>query len=291
MKEVMIPEEITYVAAFLTFRCSYRCSYCINRHNTLKQRDEMSPKDWIEGLNRLALKKDLMLPITFQGGEPSAYTGFIEIIQNLRKDFYIDMLTNLFFDIEQFMKEIPPDRLQRDVPYASIRASYHPEFSDTDTLLEKIVSMQDHGYSIGLFAVDHPDINLDPIRNKSKSLGVDFRTKELLGMHNGELYGQYAYANAVNGGELKAVDCKTTELLIAPDGCIHRCHRDLYQGENSVGHILDEDLSITFPFRECSRYGECNPCDIKIKNNRFQQFGHCSVIIRDNHGIAYPKSR
>ena len=280
MKEVYVPDELTYIGAFLTFRCHFGCSYCINRHNLLKPRDELTPKEWIKGLNRLEMRRKLMVPITLQGGEPSAYTGFIELIKGLKDEVYIDMLTNLDFDIEEFMREISPERLQRDVPYASIRVSYHPEFSELETLLKRIVRMQDNGYSIGLFAVDHPETDIDYVRDKALACGIDFRTKELLGNYKGKLYGLYKYPEAVNGSDLKMVECKTTELIIAPDGYIHRCHRDLYHGENPVGHILDENLSISFPFRKCTRYGECNPCDIKMKNNRFQQFGHCSVVIR-----------
>lgn len=280
MKEVYVPDELTYIGVFLTFRCHFGCSYCINRHNLLKPRDELTPKEWIKGLNRLEMRRKLMVPITLQGGEPSAYTGFIELIKGLKDEVYIDMLTNLDFDIEEFMREISPERLQRDVPYASIRVSYHPEFSELETLLKRIVRMQDNGYSIGLFAVDHPETDIDYVRDKALACGIDFRTKELLGNYKGKLYGLYKYPDAVNGSDLKMVECKTTELIIAPDGYIHRCHRDLYHGENPVGHILYENLSISFPFRKCTRYGECNPCDIKMKNNRFQQFGHCSVVIR-----------
>ena len=31
--------------------------------------------------------------------------------------------------------------------------------------------------------------------------------------------------------------------------------------------------------RPCDVYGHCNPCDIKVKTNRFQEFGHTSVQI------------
>jgi len=32
-------------------------------------------------------------------------------------------------------------------------------------------------------------------------------------------------------------------------------------------------------YRDCKFYGDCNPCDIKVKTNRFQQSGHTSVDI------------
>jgi len=39
-------------------------------------------------------------------------------------------------------------------------------------------------------------------------------------------------------------------------------------------------------YRECYFYGDCNPCDVKIKTNRFQQYGHTSVDIIDIRDIG-----
>lgn len=279
MREIEIPNDLTYIGVFLTFRCNFKCNYCINRHGELKARKELTTNEWIKGLNRLKVDRELMVPITLSGGEPSKHKGFIDIIKGLNEDFYIDVLTNLDFDIDQFMAEIPPDRLQRDVPYDSIRVSYHAGQSDINDLFVKLFKMKHEGYSIGLFAVDHPDINYDYVKELSRQLGIDFRLKEFLGIWQNVLWGQYKYPSAING-ELKHVKCKTTELLIAPDGNIHRCHRDLYYGENPLGNILDDDLKVLFTFKSCDRYGECSPCDIKLKNNRFQEFGACSVEIK-----------
>ena len=53
-----------------------------------------------------------------------------------------------------------------------------------------------------------------------------------------------------------------------------------------IGHILDEDLTEAHIglFKECRYYGKCNPCDVKVKTNRFQIFGHTSVEIRNIKG-------
>jgi len=66
------------------------------------------------------------------------------------------------------------------------------------------------------------------------------------------------------------VRCRTTELLIDPGGDVFRCHRDLYSGETPIGNILDPEFYIDEGFRECDSYGFCNPCDVKLKTNRFQ---------------------
>ena len=77
-----------------------------------------------------------------------------------------------------------------------------------------------------------------------------------------------------------AVDCKTSELLINSDGLAYRCHSDLYSGRNPLGSILDEDFAVRDLARECRFFGRCNPCDVKIKTNRFQEYGHTSVEIK-----------
>ena len=287
MKPLKIPNDLTYVGVFLTFKCRYKCSYCINRHGKLKPRKELTPEQWIEGLNRLRIPRELMVPITLQGGEPSAYRGWLNVIQGLNDNLYVDLLTNMDFDVKRFMEKVSPDRLQRNVPYASIRGSYHPEFSDKDELFEKTLMLQEEDYSIGLFAVDHPDGNIRKVQAEAKALGIDFRLKEFLGWHKGALWGEYRHPLDFKAKESKIVQCKTTELLIAPDGFIHKCHADLYAGRCSVGHILEEDYNIEFMFRECDhrhikgQLCNCNPCDLKIKNDRFQRYGSCAVEIRE----------
>ena len=109
--------------------------------------------------------------------------------------------------------------------------------------------------------------------------GIDFRTKEFLGEYKGKFYGTYLYKGAIERQFTKQCLCKTTELLIGPGGDIYRCHSDLYESRKPIGHILDPDFTIKDIFRPCNLFGHCNPCDIKIKTNRFQEFGHTSVKI------------
>ena len=110
--------------------------------------------------------------------------------------------------------------------------------------------------------------------------GIDFRFKEFLGTHEGVLYGQYKYPGAVDGGALQSVDCRTSELIIGPSGGVYRCHSDLYEARAPIGHITDAAFTIDEAFRACEVFGRCNPCDVKVKTNRFQKFGHTSVEIK-----------
>jgi radical SAM protein with 4Fe4S-binding SPASM domain len=110
--------------------------------------------------------------------------------------------------------------------------------------------------------------------------GIDFRLKEFLGICEGKMYGSYKYPDACDGQKHDRVMCKTSELIIGPDGNIYRCHADLYLQNKPIGHILGTDFEIEDIYRPCDIYGYCNPCDIKNKFDRFQQTGHCSVNIR-----------
>jgi radical SAM protein with 4Fe4S-binding SPASM domain len=75
--------------------------------------------------------------------------------------------------------------------------------------------------------------------------------------------------------------CRTTNILINPSGDIYRCQRDLLLAENPIGNILDPNLKIGYDFRECSNYGQCHPCDVKVKTNSKQQLGTTLVEIKD----------
>ncbi len=280
LPKIGLHEGFNYVGVFLTFRCNYQCSYCINKHSgSIRTSKTLSGEEWVEGLSRLRLSAGL--PVSLQGGEPTLHPGFYEIVNRLRPEINIDLLTNMQFDVTEFTSKVPPSRIKRNAPYASIRVSYHPQVMDLERTMEKALTLQERGYSIGLFGVLHPDQAeiILAAQEKCRAAGLDFRTKEFLGFHEGRLHGHYLFPEAVMGGTHEAVQCRNSEMLIDPSGFVFRCHHDVYKGLNPIGHILDAGFTMERKFRSCQFFGKCNPCDIKLKNNRFQEFGHCSVEI------------
>ena len=284
MEKLSLPPEYNYVAAFLTMRCNLGCSYCINRHGELRRGNSLlTAEQWVEAINRIETRPDL--PVTLQGGEPTQHKDFYTIVNGIRKDIPLDLLTNLYFDADQFMKSIPPDRFKRDAMYASIRVSFHAEFMNRDLWLSNLSRLSAAGYSVGVWLLEHPKYELlnSYVKAACKLIGVDCRTKALLGLYEGKLYGEYQYPGAVNGAQ-KTVDCQTSELLIGETGFVYKCHADLYARRDPIGHMLDPDFRVVHAYRKCENYGKCNPCDLKVKNDRFQQWGHCSVSIRGADG-------
>lgn len=280
MKSLRIPSDFNYIGIFLTFACNMRCSYCINSHGELAKRKPMPGADFIKGINRIKARVDL--PVTLGGGEPTCHPEFYEIVRGIRPDLNIDLLTNGMFDGLKFKENIAPERLSRPAPYASIRVSYHPKEHNLIDLLYRVNWLRTEGYDVGVWAVDHPEAHKDiEIASRlAHRYGIDFRVKEFLGVHKGTLYGTYKYPGSVNGPK-QMCECKTSELLIGPQGYLYKCHRDLYAGENAYGHILNKEIPDLAQWRACRHFGECNPCDLKVKFNRYQQFGHCSVEIKD----------
>jgi MoaA/NifB/PqqE/SkfB family radical SAM enzyme len=281
LREIKIPESYNYIAVFLTFACNLGCSYCINRfEQKVVKRKMISGKEWVKGLNRIVSRPDL--PVSLQGGEPSLHEDFIYIVNHLKPELNIDILTNLQFDIDRFMAEVDPDRVKRNSPYASLRVSYHPEQMDLDLTIKKVLKMLHKGFSVGIWGVMNPkyEENILQAQSRCRESGIDFRTKEFLGELDGKMHGNYKYAGACDKKFRKKAECRTTEFLIDSQAHIFRCHADLYAGTDPVGNLLDPDFKIDDSFKECVNFGHCNPCDIKVKTNRFQQFGHTSVEIR-----------
>jgi hypothetical protein len=283
MKEIVMPDNYNYIAAFLTLSCNYRCSYCLNSFGELRAGEKsLSGEDWARGLNRIISRDDL--PVTLQGGEPSTHEDFIYIINNLKDSLNIDILTNLQFDVEEFISKVKPARLRRKAPYASIRVSFHPEVMSIKETIAKALKMIDAGFSVGIWGILHPkykDIILEA-EAASKARGIDFRAKEFLGEYGNRLYGTYKYAGACERKFQREALCKTSELIIGSDGGVYRCHSDLYERRVPIGNILDDNFKIIDEYKICHSFGRCNPCDVKIKTDRFQTQGHTSVEIKSH---------
>jgi len=279
---VQVPDEMTYIEAYLTMRCNLGCSYCINAHSGVtRTRKELNAKEWTTALNRIDYGD---LHLTFGGGEPTLHKEFYDILANLREDISVDLLTNLSFDVLEFAKNTTPTRFgnKKIDAYRSIRVSYHAGYMDENELIKKACVLQDLGYKIGVFGINHPQsvtANMN-MAEKARKAGIYFFVKDFLGEFDGYNFGFFKYPDAING-EQKTCLCRTHELLMSPDGQIYKCHRDLYKNEYPIANVMDDDLMIDFKFRKCAQYGQCNPCDIKMKTNRFLEMGSCSVDIKN----------
>jgi hypothetical protein len=302
-EQLIIPERYRYIGVFTTFRCNLHCSFCLNEFDKKFRRlseYEKGAEEWVAGLNRIESRSDV--PITFSGGEVFIRDDFIWLINNLRPDLAIDLLTNLYPSssthrkrLERFLEEVKPERLKRNSPYPSIRVSYHPEQMESDLLLGMVKEFQDRGFSIGIYSVQYPSpAQLEKITQmqfKCAKEGILFRVKDFTGKYEGTddlgrpfsiTHGDYSKYPSSTFQEVKSeCSCRTSELLVGPDCKIYRCHRDLFAMDSPIGDIRDSSFQIEDIFRQCRNYGQCHPCDVKVKTDSRQQLGHTSVEIKD----------
>ena len=249
---MLLPSSYNYIACLLTLRCNYKCSYCLNwRLN----KSEKNVDFWVEALNKI----ETDLSITLSGGEPSIHTAFFPILTNIDKKF--DILTNLTFDIDRFIKEVPVSRFNNDKTFAPIRVSFHPEFSNIEEIKYKVRKLQYNGYRVGVYMVETPETV--GYKQYFNDTDIDFQIKPLL-------------PSNIRVSQQRYCSCRINELIIGPDGNVYKCHRDLYKSENPIGNPL-EIQEIEYKFRECYNSNECHPCDTKIKRDRFGNENYCSV--------------
>lgn len=290
-RNLEMPENYSYLVAFPTMKCNFGCSYCLNTFDDNFNRTkfkECGGEDWINGLNRIKSRKGV--PITFSGGEPLMHPDFTKIVNGLNPDLEIDILTNLCWQrgLEKFIAEVSPERLKRESKYPPIRASYHPEQTgDGKKLLQNIKIMKDAGFDVGIVSVLYPSPkNLDAViamQYQCANEGIFFRAKNFTGTFGELVYGDYSkYPGAAFSEKRENCLCKISQLIIGSNTDVYKCHRDLYKEENPLGNLLDPDFRIKDEFRECNNYGECHPCDVQLKTDYKQEFGHTSVeIIKD----------
>jgi hypothetical protein len=280
MDKIEIPSEINYAEIYFTLRCNFQCAYCINHLNSAeRKKKELPAEKFIEGANRINWKE---LPLTIGGGEPTLRKDFYDLVNGLNPSIKIDLLTNCNFDIDTFIYKMSPTRFSsKEDAYKAIRVSYHPSMSKPEALIKKVSILQDAGYSIGIFGINHPlnlhaNIQMSELARKSR---VYFFIKDFLGEYNNKLFGYYKYPEGLDSIK-KIRQCRIQEILIGPNGYIYRCHRDLYLDEHRQAYFPDPNLKLDYKFTTCPNFGECNPCDLKLKTNRFLEMGSCSVEIK-----------
>ena len=276
--KIKVLDEINYISAFLTLKCNYS-----GKSDKLKrQRHELNADVWINALNRLDIKENLA--ITIGGGEPTLHPGFYDILREV--DHPIDLLTNLTFDVQEFISRVDHRKMFRSSTpgYKSIRVSYHPKFMNRQELVLKCEALQDAGFNIGIFPINHPDntecnMKLTEVARKAK---IYCFIEDYLGVYNGNITGHFKYRDSIDGKKHGTVGCRTKELLVSPSGTIYKCHRDLYAEEHGYSNIAYPDFKPEYKFRECNNYGKCNPCDVKEKII-------CSVDIKKTNMESWDK--
>jgi MoaA/NifB/PqqE/SkfB family radical SAM enzyme len=265
---IVVPKRVNYIALFLTYRCKLRCYYCIERE-AWGETVEMEVADWARWLERLDLRKTEDLPVTLQGGEPTDYVGWSEVVQHAPSEMKFHMLTNGMGVSWKEWGNVDPKRFQTPgLTFAPIRVSYHPGYSNDIAVLDAVVGLRKMGFRAGMYCVDVPSRRLGIAEMARRCMweGVPFHTKELLTA----THGTYKYPWAKDGVPKKGWVCRSNELIVSPEGLVYPCAFYMQNRINGSEKFVDG-------WRRCDLCGKCSYCDVKEKRDRYGKSGYSSV--------------
>jgi len=259
-----------FFSVFLTLRCNFNCSYCIQKMSDFDYNKEVDGEKWIKFLTDKVRNKCLELI----GGEPTLHKDFKSIIEATHKLYLLTVTTNLgtelFANMDKFINWAGNKKVKWNT-------SFHPGNMACDEYIDRIKRMQKAGLSVGQVASPNLEI-LNPYRKKLEDADIGFRTQVFTGFINGELrpnkeemdkqdpkltgimFDWERYKDAFSCRKKRKMLCRSKRFLIAPNGNLHKCHYHLYSNGKNFGNVFNK-YTYTDKFFECDDYGFCNPCD------------------------------
>ncbi|MCM8791912.1 MAG: radical SAM protein, partial [Candidatus Omnitrophica bacterium] len=118
--------------------CNYRCPYCWfnGKWEELKHQNIYLPLEKIIGFWSNIYSKYGQVKISITGGEPFLYPNFTDLINELSQLHIIEIITNLSFDIDSFLKKV-------NINNVEIRPSFHPYFANFDEFIKRFLMLKE----------------------------------------------------------------------------------------------------------------------------------------------------
>jgi len=260
-----IPPYRVFFTWDMTYDCNYKCSYCSLGFG--KDRESKpdaifkSTGEWYEIWKNIYDKYG-SCEIHFTGGEPFCYPNFMAIAASLVSMHTFECSTNLYWDVDEFIKLIPSDR-------ARIGTSYHPEMIDYKTFFNKTVKLKNAGYEVWVNYVAYPPFinDLEKAKKKFSNEGISMSILPFDGIYDGKNYpDEYTQPErehlnklgadlpwvkksmdrAFNQPELSKIAEKKCLMgvmyaKIHPDGNVYRC---CAEDPKKLGNLTDGTVSL-----------------------------------------------
>jgi hypothetical protein len=221
--------------------------------------------------------------IKFAGGEPFTYPGFMDLLAHLGRDHFLDLSSNLYWDVSAFLASVPAGM-------ARIEPSYHPRFCpDKAEFAAKCRALAGGGFMGSVHMVGYPPFLREVVEAKAffESEGLNAVILPFRGSYQGRDYpGGYndeekrlmqtaveqsrdSHIHDVNkryldwyvegGDKLEAKPVRRCRMgysyaKIQPDGQVVRCCSKTREGACegfSLGSILDPGFRLHDEPRPC----------------------------------------
>jgi organic radical activating enzyme len=293
-----IAPNYVFVTWDMHYGCNYNCSYC----NTPKPWHK--PGSWERDRDKVVYpgvdqwiriwediyKRYGSCEIHITGGEPFIYPGFMELIGHLSKIHTLEIITNLFWNPDYFVKNFSPERVR-------IGTSFHPEFADLDDFLKKHLLLREHGFETWANYVAHP-LQMEKMKEywaRFKELKISFNIQPYLGWYEGREYpagytdaelknlrGCYDNEDIVNQKtiewktgsakrNMRGRPCRMGQMYakVYPLGDAYRC---CAQDTAKIGNLIDGSFNLTEDPLPCdSPHCHCWRCMLAGEENGWAQ--------------------
>lgn len=275
---IIFPNKI-YGYWNITYRCTYKCSYCpfcnITDYGKIYTKDqEKTPEEWLKILEKLPPMSFLII-----GGEPMLYQGISEVINNLpSKHSIIGLISNASLPIDLYKK------IKKKV---CLTVSYHREFAKEDEFIDKVLELNSFMWlnSVNIVATPENIPFLDKLHKRLTPKGITIRVEHLVKTgfrYTDEQYNSIKkYLTSDRNFKKKesfyeAPICKSCSagrnyINIMPNADVYSCvggmeyinatHRKPYIKNPDcldrylMGNLADEDFKFNLKNKDCS-----NPC-------------------------------
>ncbi len=178
-----IPPYRACMTWLINNKCNYHCSYCQNEFKEPEGFKVLTPEEWFS-VWKMIYDKYGTVAVQITGGEPAVYPKLFEILKKISKMHHIEIQSNLTWDPQQLIENVPPDRVSR------VGASFHREFVNFDIFLEKMCKLKYAGYKVEITYVAYPPFleeGKDYLKI-SKEADVPFSVLSFQGEYQGKRY-------------------------------------------------------------------------------------------------------
>ena len=174
------------------YNCNYNCAYCYapkpqditfeNNLNNVAKYEKL--EKIIDGWKNIYDKYGSSR-IRLDGGEPSIYPNFFEIVKELSKIHRLQLNTNLSFDVNKFCDVSNPETIRVD-------ASLHCEYTKLETFVNKLNFLKQKGYKLTVSYVGYPDFleNIPLAKKEIEKMDIPFFVHPYSGFYEERQYPQ-----------------------------------------------------------------------------------------------------
>lgn len=251
------PKKDIYFTWDIHYKCNFRCPYCWFYKGWVdggKRNIYLSPEEWSKYWMRIYNKYG-QVHIEITGGEPFIYPNFIKIVKLLSSIHSVKITTNMSGDIETFVKEIDPRRVNLDL-------NFHPLFADIDAFIKKTLLLKEAGFKAGVCYLAYPPQmkQIGRFRKRFEEKRINFALAAFWGEYAGKRYPE-AYTQDeiefirpflgdidrvvyhLKGESPKGKLCSAgyKYAVVQADGNVVRCGQI---ANKYIGNIMDEEFCL-----------------------------------------------